>query len=75
MGTAIARHRVQLQKQQHTLQAQPKCPSSSTTETAPKSRHYKPNNKPWKPTIDYQQSLHALSQAIHPFDLNNRSWD
>jgi len=35
----------------------------------PKSRHYKPNNKPWKPTIRLSAKFAALFQAIHPFDL------
>jgi len=48
MGTAIARHRVQFTKQQHTCRNQG-APSSSTTETA--ANHGITSNKPWKPTI------------------------
>lgn len=72
MGTAIARHRVQLQKQQHTLQAQLKVPpSSSTTETAAQITALQAQQQTLETDYqDYQQSLHALSQAIHPFDLN-----
>lgn len=73
MGAAIARHRVQLHKRQHTLQAQLEVPPSpeSTVEIVAQITALQAQQQTLKADHqDYQQSLHALSQAIHPFDLN-----
>jgi Family of unknown function (DUF6399) len=69
IGTAIARQKVQLQKQQHSLQQKLKEGSSAaiavqiialqTQQKTLESDHQ-----------DYQRSLHALSQAIHPFHID-----
>jgi hypothetical protein len=68
MGTAIARQRMQLQKQEHTLQEQMKVSPShqgnsqilhlQTQLLSLETDHQ-----------DYQESLHILSQTIHPFSL------
>ena len=73
MGTAIARGRVQVQNQQHTLQArQSGLPSSeSTAEVAAQIALLHSQQQTLETDHqDYQQSLHALSQAIHPFHLS-----
>lgn len=73
MGTAIARQRLQLQKQQHTLQAQLEVNRSpeSTAETAAQITDLQTQQQTLETDYhDYQQSLHALSQTIHPFQLN-----
>jgi Family of unknown function (DUF6399) len=69
IGTAIARQKVQLQKQQHSLQQKLKEGSSAAiavqiialqTQQETLERDHQ----------DYQRSLHALSQAIHPFHID-----
>jgi len=68
MGTAIARQRMQLQKQEHTLQEQVKeKPSSQVTakilELQTQLKTLETDHQ------DYQESLHTLSQTVHPFSL------
>lgn len=68
MGTSLARQRMRLQKQEHTLQEQIKItPSSQITaqilDLQAQQQSWETDHK------DYQQSLHALSQTIHPFSL------
>lgn len=72
MGTAIARQRVQLHKQQHTLQQ--KLKTTSTTAGVPKVEAQITALQAQQQQLetehqDYQQSLHQLSQAIHPFHI------
>lgn len=73
MGTAIARQQAQLQKQQQTFDAKLKTASSPKIITVVEAQIT--TLKQQQQTLateyqDYQQSLHALSQAIHPFDIN-----
>lgn len=68
MGTSLARQQMQLQKQEHTLQEQIKTNSSPEITTQLQDLQ-------WQQQIletdhqDYQNSLHSLSQTIHPFCL------
>jgi hypothetical protein len=73
MGTAIARQQVQLQKQQQSLQQKLKKNSSAANVAELEAQITALESQ--QQTLetdhqDYQQSLHALSQAIHPFDIN-----
>ena len=73
IGSALARQQVQLQKQQHALQAKLKADSSSASMAKVKAQITALQAQ--QQTVethhhDYQQSLHALSQAIHPFHCN-----
>jgi hypothetical protein len=68
MGTSLARQRVQLQKQEHTLQEQFKIHPS------PEITAHIQDLQTQQQTLendhqDYQESLHTLSQTIHPFSL------
>ena len=73
MGSALARQRGQLQKQQQALQAKlqaassPKVISHVQAQIAALQAQQQMLETDHQ---DYQQSLHALSQAIHPFHLN-----
>jgi hypothetical protein len=73
MGSALARQRVQLQNQQQALQARLQATSSpkvishvqaKITALQAQQQMLEPDHQ------DYTLSLHALSQAIHPFHLN-----
>lgn len=73
MGSAIARQQAQLQKQLQTLYQKRKTAASprvipeieaQITALEEEQKTLQTEHK------DYQQSLHALSQAIHPFDIN-----
>jgi Family of unknown function (DUF6399)/IclR helix-turn-helix domain len=73
MGTAIARQRLQLQKQQQTLQAKLKKATSPDIMAAVVAQITTLEHQQQSLETehqDYQQSLQALSQAIHPFDIN-----
>jgi len=73
MGTAIARQRVQLQKQHQALQAKLKAVSSpaAISEVAAQITALPTQQQTLETDHqDDQQSLHALSQAIHPFHLH-----
>jgi Family of unknown function (DUF6399) len=73
MGSAIARQQVQLQKQQQALQEKLKKHSSvaDVTEVEAQISVLQIQQQTLETEHqDYQQSLHALSQAIHPFDIN-----
>lgn len=68
MGTSLARQRIHLQKQEHKLQEQVKeNPSPQITaqmlELQTELQALETDHQ------DYQQSLHTLSQTIHPFSL------
>jgi Family of unknown function (DUF6399)/IclR helix-turn-helix domain len=70
MGSAIARQQMRLEKQQQTLQAQ-----LQTTATPAALVDQIASLQAQQQTLEsdhqsYQQSLHGLSQAIHPFYLN-----
>ncbi|MEH2457603.1 helix-turn-helix domain-containing protein [Nostoc sp.] len=71
MGSAIARQQMRLQKQLQALQEKLKADSKKMSQvqaqiTAVQAQQQKLETD----HLDYQQSLHALSQAIHPFNLN-----
>jgi Family of unknown function (DUF6399) len=73
MGTAIARQQAQLQKQQQTFDAKLKAASSPKIIAVVEAQITTLNQQ--RQTLetehqDYQQSIHALSQAIHPFEIN-----
>jgi hypothetical protein len=79
MGSALARQRVQLQNQQQALQARLQATSSpkvishvqaKITALQAQQQMLEPDHQ------DYTLSLHALSQAIHPFHSIpvNPSW-
>ena len=73
MGTAIARQQVQLQKQQQNLQEKLQAASSPAVITEMEAQTTTLHNQ--QQTLetdhqDYQQSLHVLSQTIHPFHIN-----
>jgi len=68
MGTAIARQQMQLQKQEHILQEQIKMtPSPQITDLIQDLQIQQQNLE--NDHHDYQESLHTLSQTIHPFSL------
>ena len=68
LGTAMARQRIQLQKQEHTLQEQVKVnPSPHITAQIQDLQNQRQTLE--VDHEDYQQSLHTLSQTIHPFSL------
>lgn len=72
MGAAIARQRVQLQKQHHNLLQKLKATSStaSTSEVDAQITVLQAQQQQLETEHqDYQQSLHQLSQAIHPFHI------
>jgi hypothetical protein len=73
IGSAVARQRLQLQKQYQNLEAKLKAVSSPAAIAevcaqiqALKAQQYRLETD----HQDYEQNLHALSQAIHPFDIN-----
>lgn len=73
LGTALARQHGQLQKQQQTLQAKLKADATPATLTALTTQITALQVQQQTLENDhqrYQQSLHGLSQAIHPFHLN-----
>jgi hypothetical protein len=72
MGTAIARQRMQLQKQQNKLQERMAAnPSQSNAALTAQSEDLHSQQQTLeRDHQDYLQSLHALSQRIHPFNLN-----
>jgi hypothetical protein len=68
LGTSLARQRIQLQKQEHILQEQVKVNSSPHITAQIQALQ----NQLLSLEVDhedYQQSLHTLSQTIHPFSL------
>jgi hypothetical protein len=69
IGTAIARQKVQLQKQQHSLQQKLKEGSSAAIEIQIIALQSQQETLE-RDHQDYQRSLYALSQAIHPFHIN-----
>lgn len=73
MGNSISRQQLRLEKQQQTLQAQLQTTASPATSTAVAAQIKALKTQQQTLESDhqlYQQSLHGLSQAIHPFDLN-----
>lgn len=73
MGTALARQQVKLQKQLHTLEEKLKTNSSDNSVSQVQDQITVLLTQQQILATDhqdYQQSLHALSQAIHPFNLN-----
>jgi hypothetical protein len=73
LGTALARQQGHLQKQQQTLQAKLKAAATPTTRSAVTTQITALQAQQQTLETDhhrYQQSLHGLSQAIHPFHLN-----
>ena len=68
MGTSLARQKMHLQKQKHTLQEQVKENSSSQV-TALILELRKQLQTLETDHQNYQESLHTLSQTIHPFSL------
>lgn len=73
MGSAITRQQVQLQKQQQSLQEKLKKTSSAAVVTSGEAQMLALQSQAQTLETDhqdYQQSLHALSQAIHPFHIN-----
>jgi ADP-glucose pyrophosphorylase len=69
IGTAIARQKVQLQKQQHSLEQKLKEGSSTAIEIQIMALQTQQETLE-SDHQDYQRSLHALSQAIHPFHID-----
>jgi Family of unknown function (DUF6399)/IclR helix-turn-helix domain len=72
LGAAIARQRRQLQQQHQTLQAKLKAvlsPSVKAEVSAQMTALRTQQQTLETHHQEYQHSLHALSQAIHPFDL------
>jgi Family of unknown function (DUF6399) len=72
MGSAIARERVQLQKQQNALEQ--KLKGTSSAEKATEVEAQITTLHAQQQTLDtehqdYQQSIHQISQAIHPFHI------
>ena len=72
MGTALARQRIQLQKQQQNVQER-RSTTPPQTHAALIAQNEDLRNQ--QQTLDsdhqdYLQSLHALSQTIHPFNLH-----
>lgn len=73
MGTALARQQVKLQKQLQSLQEKLKAASSRVSVCEVQAQITAVQGQQQTLEIDhqdYQHSLHALSQAIHPFHLN-----
>lgn len=73
MGRAIARQRMRLQTQQQALQAKLKTLSSSAAISEVAAQITALQTQQQRLDTDhqeYQHSLHALSQAIHPFHLH-----
>lgn len=72
MGTAIARQRMQLQKQQQNVQERMKTtsPQSRAALIAKNEDLHHQQQILDSDHQDYLQSLHALSQTIHPFNLH-----
>lgn len=73
IGSALARQRVQLQKQQQALQAKLKAassPASISKVEAQISALQAQQHTLETDHQDYTRSYHALTCAIHPFDLN-----
>lgn len=73
MGSAIARQRVQLQNQQQALLAKLQTVSSPENIAGVEAQRTTVQDQQQRLETDYQgyqHSLHALSQAIHPFHLD-----
>lgn len=73
MGSAIARQRIRLQNQQQALQAKLNADSSPESFSKVQAQITALQAQQQMLETDHQddqQSLHALSQAIHPFHLN-----